>query len=218
MTTVKQELQDLERIWQKALETIDGVSGERIAGYRAAIENFLADVRRLSTLPAPIGETSGREEAFAWNQRWSAIKTLIWHIGNEYDDETPTGLEITRVIDQIEKRMKELEALSSLPTVAPSEPVCPLCHKAHYGANVMCAAGPAPSKGERDFTPEEALAEARKRWGDHPYVCVELFDGNVCGYYVGNQFKVISGNALDVCGNSFREAFAAADKAQKEKP
>jgi hypothetical protein len=66
---------------------------------------------------------------------------------------------------------------------------------------------------ERDFTPEEALEEARKRWGSGAVISVQVHADGKINYWVG----------MDVCdcrglrGNSFRAAFASADKASQEK-
>jgi hypothetical protein len=71
----------------------------------------------------------------------------------------------------------------------------------------------------RDFTPEEALVEAHKRWGGENAVCVEVYLARwdkmppitrkykVGGIYKNQEFE----------GDSFRAAFAAADKAERER-
>ncbi len=70
-----------------------------------------------------------------------------------------------------------------------------------------------PQEAERDYTPEEALAEARKRWGGE--LVVE------CSRY-GDEMDCIVGTAghhgVVFHGTSFRSAFAQADaQAEKEK-
>lgn len=69
---------------------------------------------------------------------------------------------------------------------------------------------------ERDLTPEEALAEARRRWPEERSV---IYDSS---YENGTEFRVSGGiynkkrefKFSHGMGNSFRAAFASADKAR----
>lgn len=74
---------------------------------------------------------------------------------------------------------------------------------------------------ERDMTPEEALEEAKRRWGQVNAVAVECYlsywkDGENIAvparYKVHGFYQFQSGE-----GNSFREAFASADKKEEGK-
>ena len=84
---------------------------------------------------------------------------------------------------------------------------------------LLTFSAPAASRGaDRDFTPEEALAEAHKRWGGKNAVSVECYLSRwdemppgarkykVSGIYKNQEFE----------GDSFKAAFAAADRAEKE--
>jgi hypothetical protein len=75
--------------------------------------------------------------------------------------------------------------------------------------NVRTASGKAE---ERDFTPEEALAEAIKRWGQDGKVSVDLWWGNSKSGEEKYRVGVCRERGVRGCGNSFREAFAKADK------
>ncbi len=79
-------------------------------------------------------------------------------------------------------------------------------------------------QAERDYTPEEALIEANKRWGGKNAVSVECYlsQWDDIDYdkipKVGKKYKV-SGiyKNQEFEGSSFREAFANADKAEAER-
>jgi len=102
--------------------------------------------------------------------------------------------------------------------------VCPKCNGKRYQMSseprnlnaVPCGecngTGKAPQV-ERDFTPEEALAEARKRWKYSGFVALETDTGGKLVCMVGWSNDEDS----QVCGTgfTFKAAFAAADAAQK---
>ena len=77
---------------------------------------------------------------------------------------------------------------------------------------------------ERDYTPEEALIEANKRWGGKNAVSVECYlsQWDDIDYdkipKVGKKYKV-SGiyKNQEFEGSSFREAFLSADKAEADR-
>lgn len=75
------------------------------------------------------------------------------------------------------------------------------------------------AQGERDFTPEEALAEAKKRWGADGWISMfsENEDGSMT-YEVGYGSDSEDGREVTFmgAGTSFHAAFAQADKAAKE--
>lgn len=68
---------------------------------------------------------------------------------------------------------------------------------------------PGEPSEERDYTPEEALAELKKRWPDDPF-------GMSFQITETGQYCIVRGSGYDEesvgWGNSFRAAFAAADK------
>lgn len=70
-----------------------------------------------------------------------------------------------------------------------------------------------PDEPERDYTPEEARVEAKKRWGDLAYI-------SVTGCGITKTFCEVADKAISAkiigTGLTFRTAFAAADKAEKE--
>ena len=67
---------------------------------------------------------------------------------------------------------------------------------------------------ERDLTPEEALEEARKRWGGDGQIYIEG-DHTSLRFIVAEFTKQAHGNGGKLgIGPSFREAFANADKGE----
>jgi len=66
---------------------------------------------------------------------------------------------------------------------------------------------------ERDFTPQEAYEEARKRYGESGWVLVTDEEPGKLIYKVGNHTTELTGRSWV----SFRAAFASADAAKEEK-
>ncbi len=69
-------------------------------------------------------------------------------------------------------------------------------------------------QAERDYTPEEALAEARRRWPMFNRMVASVliqscFDGTW-------EYVVRQPLGAQYCGDTFREAFASADKAEAD--
>ena len=74
---------------------------------------------------------------------------------------------------------------------------------------------------ERDYTPEEALAEAQKRWGKVGFAMFDSMNAtNPEVLYRVGFLKGIHRSQPSVTwfAKSFRSAFASADKAQVDKP
>lgn len=91
------------------------------------------------------------------------------------------------------------------------------CSMAHVCDSCGAKFMPIPKAGqssknpnERDYTPEEALEEARKRWGVYGRVMFLSDRLEIAHYQVG----VLGDGGFEALGSgtSFREAFAEADK------
>lgn len=83
-------------------------------------------------------------------------------------------------------------------------------------AKAALSEAPGEPSEERDYTPEEALAEARRRWGKDAFTEFISGDSSPMKCRVGNGKMGFAGKDA-ICGRgfTFRAAFAAADKADK---
>ena len=87
------------------------------------------------------------------------------------------------------------------------------CHLCNKNAEALKQALLSSAPAERDMTPEEALAEARKRWGRTAFVEMHYPEGD-WSHLVGDTAP---GLKVKFFSDTFRAAFAAADRAQDER-
>lgn len=141
--------------------------------------------------------------------------------GADYDD--PGGMELCDKNGPIQFKLGP----SSWTTILASNCV----DKNEAGMKFICDAlneawNRRAQQEERDFTPEEALEEARKRWPNDPTgVFVKVYlDTFESGLPKKKIFTVGVGGIerkdgwIQFVGESFRAAFAAADQEKRRKP
>lgn len=141
---------------------------------------------------------------------WLDVK--VRHLNDRVQAALNSSAEKDARIEELEAALRDVIRLAQLDCV----------HMRHSEIIEVADEALAPSVGkgsdkpEKDFTPEEAIAEARKRWGEKGWVMFQNWgDEDWAYYHVGIWGYGEGRKTMDKgCDRSWKAAFAAADSAK----